>query len=138
MDQIVATASGDATVKIWALADFSCVKTLEGHGTSVHQVRFLSRGMQLVSAGSDGLLKLWTIKSGEAVKTIEAHEAPVWGLSVSRDESRIVSGGRDSCPAASGWALRPCPCAAEQERRAARRASEELPVAARSSMRRTS
>ena len=47
--QCVATASGDATIKLWAVADFSCVKTFEGHTNSVLKAVFLTRGMQIAS-----------------------------------------------------------------------------------------
>ena len=47
--QCVASASGDGTVRLWALSSFSCVKTFEGHTNSVLKVAFLSRGMQLAS-----------------------------------------------------------------------------------------
>ena len=47
--QCVATSSGDGTVKLWAVADFTCVKTFEGHTSSVLKVTFLTRGMQLAS-----------------------------------------------------------------------------------------
>ena len=36
-------------IKLWALSDFTCLKTLEGHTNSVLQVHFLTHGMQLLS-----------------------------------------------------------------------------------------
>lgn len=73
MDQVLATASADGTIKLWALQDFSCLKvscprprrgphltpshafpvptlqTFEGHDASVLKVAFVSRGTQLLS-----------------------------------------------------------------------------------------
>lgn len=49
--QAVLTASGDKTVRIWSLADGTCLKTFEGHTASVLRATFLSRGTQIVSAG---------------------------------------------------------------------------------------
>ena len=49
VDQCLATSSADATIKIWALSDLSCVKTFEGHDSSVLKVAFMTRGMQLMS-----------------------------------------------------------------------------------------
>ncbi|KAJ7651679.1 U3 small nucleolar RNA-associated protein [Mycena polygramma] len=74
-----ATGSGDKTVKLWSLDDFTCVKTFEGHTNSVLRVDFLNMGMQLVSSGSDGLVKLWN-----------------WALAVSHDEKTVVSAAADS------------------------------------------
>ena len=44
--QAVATASGDATVRLWALADGACLRTFEGHTASVLRVAFLLAGTQ--------------------------------------------------------------------------------------------
>lgn len=47
--QCVVTASGDGTVKLWAIGDLSCIKTFEGHTNSVLKAVFLTRGMQIAS-----------------------------------------------------------------------------------------
>lgn len=95
-DQVLATASGDRTVKLWNLGDFTCVKTFEGHSNSVLRVDFLTRGMQLATAASDGLVKIWNIKDEECATTLDNHEEKVWALAVSKDEKHVVSGGADS------------------------------------------
>lgn len=96
VDQVLATASGDRTVKLWNLSDFTCVKTFEGHSNSVLRVDFLTRGMQLATAASDGLVKVWNIKDEECAATLDNHEEKVWALAVAKDEKHIVSGGADS------------------------------------------
>jgi U3 small nucleolar RNA-associated protein 13 len=52
-DKVVASASGDKTVKIWSIATGQCLRTFEGHTNTVLRVSFLNRGMQLMSAGAD-------------------------------------------------------------------------------------
>ena len=47
----MATASGDAAVKIWSVTDYTCLKTFDGHDASVLKVCFCSAGMQLLSTG---------------------------------------------------------------------------------------
>ena len=42
------------------VSDFSCLRTLEGHSSSVLKIHWLSHGLQLLSSGSDGLIKLWS------------------------------------------------------------------------------
>ena len=49
VDQCVATSSADSTIKFWALSDLTCVKTFEGHTSSVLKFSFMTRGMQLIS-----------------------------------------------------------------------------------------
>ncbi|EIW63998.1 U3 small nucleolar RNA-associated protein [Trametes versicolor FP-101664 SS1] len=95
-ERVLATGSGDKTVKLWSLEDFTCVKTFEGHTNSVLRVDFLNAGMQLVSSASDGLVKLWNVRTEECTATMDNHEDKVWALAVSSDESTIVSGAADS------------------------------------------
>lgn len=76
-ERVLATGSGDKTVKLWSLDDFTCVKTFEGHTNSVLCVDFLNAGMQMVSAASDGLVKLWTVRTEECTATMDNHEDKV-------------------------------------------------------------
>ncbi|PCH34214.1 WD40 repeat-like protein [Wolfiporia cocos MD-104 SS10] len=109
-ERVLATGSGDKTVKLWSLDDFTCLKTFEGHTNSVLRVDFINAGMQLVSAASDGLVKLWNVRTEECTATLDNHEDKVWALAVSADESRIVSGAADSV--VTFWE----DCTEEQER----------------------
>jgi U3 small nucleolar RNA-associated protein 13 len=63
---------------------------------SALRVRFLTGGLQLVSAGGDGLIKLWTIRTNECEATLDGHVDKVWALDTSPDGKSIVSGGADS------------------------------------------
>jgi len=73
-DRLVATGSGDKTIKLWNLDDFSCIKTFEGHTNSVLRVDFLTLGLQLVTSASDGLVKVWNVQDEECVTTLDNHE----------------------------------------------------------------
>ena len=44
--QAVATAAGDATIRMWGLPDGAPLRTFEGHGASVLRIAFLSAGTQ--------------------------------------------------------------------------------------------
>ncbi|PGH15707.1 hypothetical protein AJ79_02301 [Helicocarpus griseus UAMH5409] len=95
---IVATGSADKTIKLWSLADYSCLLTFEGHTNSVLKLLWLpppridsanedisSRGAVQVhplvaSAGADGLVKIWSPYSGEIETTLDNHEDRVWAL----------------------------------------------------------
>jgi U3 small nucleolar RNA-associated protein 13 len=119
-DKVLATASGDKTVRVWSLDDFSCLKvraklswprcspfamlmsccsrlqTFEGHSNSVLRVDFMTQGQQLVSSSSDGLVKIWNIKDEECAASLDNHEDKIWALAISEDEQTIVSGAADS------------------------------------------
>ncbi|EFE32163.1 uncharacterized protein ARB_01054 [Trichophyton benhamiae CBS 112371] len=95
---IVATGSGDKTIKLWSLSDYSCLLTFEGHSNSVLKVLWLppphisqsdedisSRGAAQInplvaSAGADGLVKIWSPSTGEVETTLDNHTDRVWAL----------------------------------------------------------
>lgn len=91
-ERVLATGSGDRTVRVWGLEDFSCLRVLEGHSNSVLRVDWLSpptegrthgHGQgpeQLVSSASDGLVKVWDIRQEECVATLDGHEDKVRSL----------------------------------------------------------
>ncbi|KAH9860391.1 hypothetical protein J1614_011722 [Plenodomus biglobosus] len=102
---LIATGSGDKTVKIWSLADYSCLLTLEGHSNSVLKLAWLpyrpvdardKRGPQLASAAGDGLVKIWDSASGETMTTLDNHTDRVWALVAHPTSGALVSGGGDS------------------------------------------
>ncbi|MCJ1405646.1 U3 small nucleolar RNA-associated protein 13 [Xylographa trunciseda] len=108
---LVLTGSGDKTVKIWSLSDYSCLRTLEGHTNSVLKVLWMPlpqqndaevsevskrRGVQIASAGGDGLVKIWDVSSGECDCTLDNHTDRVWALTVNPLNGTIISGGGDS------------------------------------------
>ncbi|KAI1813984.1 WD40-repeat-containing domain protein [Poronia punctata] len=102
---VVITGSGDKTVKLWSLADYSCLRTFEGHSNSVLKVAWLNlpppeerqkKPILIASAGGDGLVKVWDVNSGENECTLDNHEDRVWALAVHPDTNMIVSGSGDS------------------------------------------
>lgn len=102
---LVVTGSGDKTMKIWSLSDYSCLRTFEGHTNSVLKVAWLNlpkaddrgkRRTQIATAGGDGLVKVWDANSGEVEVTLDNHEDRVWALTVHPTTNMIVSGSGDS------------------------------------------
>lgn len=68
------------------MADYSCLRALEGHTASVLCCQFLSRGLQVASGSADGLVRLWDVRSGECVNTFDRHEDKIWALAVPPEE----------------------------------------------------
>ena len=81
--RLVITGSADKTVRLWALADYSCLKTFEGHANSVLKTIWIHGGRNVASAGGEGLVKIWDVKGGECVTTLDNHEDRVWVLTQS-------------------------------------------------------
>ena len=103
---LILTGSGDKTLKLWSLSDYSCIRTFEGHTNSVLKVAWLNipkpapgqsqKYVQIASAGGDGLVKVWDVSSGETECTLDNHEDRVWALAVHPTDNTIVSGSGDS------------------------------------------
>lgn len=110
---LVLTGSGDKTIKIWSLNDYSCLRTLEGHTNSVLKIVWIpspsassttpdpnvqpnKRPSQIASAGGDGLLKIWDASSGECLTTLDNHTDRIWALTANPTTGTLVSGGGDS------------------------------------------
>ncbi|KAL8874678.1 MAG: hypothetical protein Q9174_000018 [Haloplaca sp. 1 TL-2023] len=105
---VVLTGSGDKTVKLWSLTDYSCLRTLEGHTNSVLKVLWMpvpaspegsnsasKRAAQVASAGGDGLVKVYDANTGEVACTLDNHTDRVWSLAVNPSTNTLVSGGGD-------------------------------------------
>ncbi|KKY16736.1 putative small nucleolar ribonucleoprotein complex subunit [Diplodia seriata] len=103
---LIATGSGDKTVKIWSLTDYNCLLTLEGHTNSILKLAWLpylqtgdsrdKRGAEVASAAGDGLVKVWDVSTGEVSCTLDNHTDRVWALTVNPSTKTLVSGGGDS------------------------------------------
>jgi len=102
---VILTGSGDKTMKLWNLADYSCIRTFEGHSNSVLKVVWLNppspqeqvkKPILAASAGGDGLVKVWNINSGEPECTLDNHTDRVWALAVQPQTNTLVSASGDS------------------------------------------
>ncbi|KAI0157624.1 WD40-repeat-containing domain protein [Xylariaceae sp. FL1272] len=102
---VAITGSGDKTIKLWSLTDYTCLRTFEGHSNSVLKVAWLNippqeerskKPILITSAGGDGLVKVWDVNSGENECTLDNHEDRVWAVAVHPETNMIVSGSGDS------------------------------------------
>jgi WD40 repeat protein len=64
--RLLASASGDCTVRLWNIQTKECVHVLQGHIFWVYSVSFSPDGRQLASGGSydDCTVRLWSVPEG--------------------------------------------------------------------------
>ncbi len=90
-DNILATGSYDATIKIWDMETGMEVLTLRGHLEGVRCLQF--DDTKLISGSLDGTLKVWNWRTGECLSTYNGHDGGVVGLHFNGD--LLVSGSVD-------------------------------------------
>jgi WD40 repeat protein len=69
-DRLLASGSGDQSIKIWNVATGEEQETLKGHTEKVLSVAFSPDGSQLASTGDGALLRLWKLGSSQAAQNL--------------------------------------------------------------------
>jgi WD40 repeat protein len=93
--KMVASASGDKTVKLWDTSTGKQIKTLSGHTNGVWGVSFSADGKMVASASHDKTVKLWDTSTGKQIKTLSGHTDAVYGVSFSADGKMVASASGD-------------------------------------------
>jgi tetratricopeptide (TPR) repeat protein len=92
----LASASWDATVKVWEAATNKDARTLRGHAGAVMSVAWSPDGTRLASAGGDGTVKVWDVVTGKETRTLRGHVGAVDWVAWSPDGTRLASVGWDA------------------------------------------
>lgn len=71
------------------------VHSLKGHDGPVLCCRFNTNGGYALTGGQDRSIKLWNPHKGTLIKTYTGHSQGVHGITVSQDNSQIISCGGD-------------------------------------------
>ena len=70
--RLLATASADATARIWRIADGSLVSTLKGHAQAICCIQISSDAARVATASIDGTVRLWNLQNGKTIALIKA------------------------------------------------------------------
>jgi len=92
---LLATGSGDNTIKLWDINTGELISTLSGHSWSVVAVAFSTDGKMLISGSWDKTVKIWQISTKSEITSLVGHTDSVSSLAISDDTELIVSGSTD-------------------------------------------
>jgi WD40 repeat protein len=87
---LLASASGDGTVRLWNPSTGQEVQKLEGHTGWVSAVAFSPDGLLLASASDDGTVRLWSLSTGEEAQKFEDMSA-VTTIQFAADNSTLFT-----------------------------------------------
>ena len=93
--KMLASGSGDNTVKLWDARSGDLLRTLEGHTDTVLSVAFAPDGKTLASGSEDNAIKLWDARSGALLRTLEGHTDSVYSVAFAPDGNTLASGSED-------------------------------------------
>jgi WD40 repeat protein len=91
----LASASWDATVRVWNASDGRLLQTLTGHTDQVYFVAWSPDGRILASASRDQTIRLWEAELGTFRATLHGHTAEVVGLAFTPDGQSLLSCSQD-------------------------------------------
>jgi len=90
-ENILATGSYDATIRIWDIESCQEVRKLVGHTSGIRCLQF--DDTKLMSGSLDNTIKVWNWRTGECLRTFAAHTGGV--VSLNFNSQFLASGSMD-------------------------------------------
>eukprot|EP01102_Stenamoeba_stenopodia_P008658 TRINITY_DN2516_c0_g1_i2.p1 TRINITY_DN2516_c0_g1~~TRINITY_DN2516_c0_g1_i2.p1 ORF type:complete len:402 (+),score=72.61 TRINITY_DN2516_c0_g1_i2:329-1534(+) len=91
----IASASEDATVKIWDYESGEFERTLKGHTNAVQDIAYDHSGNLLASCSADLTVKIWNTQTYECTKTLHGHDHNISCIIFSPSGDNIITCSRD-------------------------------------------
>ena len=93
--RLLASGSGDNTVRVWNAATGTAEWVRDGHAKIVYSVAWSRDGL-LASGAGDKTIRLWNAATGQWQRTLEGHDDRVFCVAWSSDGKTLASGAADN------------------------------------------
>jgi WD40 repeat protein len=100
--QLLLGIGNDLTVRLWNVESGELVQVWQNHRAAIHQARFSSDGLHIITASQDKTAQIFEVKlaqsgsmaSGEPIRVLD-HDGAVKSSSFSPDGQHLVTGSED-------------------------------------------
>jgi WD40 repeat protein len=104
---LLASTSGDKTVRIWNLTTNTCKFILTGHTSNVFGLKQITPSI-MASGSYDATIKLWNITSGQLIRTLTGHTNSIYRSFDLLNSQTLVSGSGDKTIKLWNWSTGEC------------------------------
>lgn len=87
--QLLASASDDATIKLWDPTTGREKRELRGHSDSIESIAFSHDGQLLASSSTGNTIILWDVSTGDIKQTFEDYSS--WGSAIFLPHSALIA-----------------------------------------------
>lgn len=95
-DTVFASASNDATIRIWSLKSGATLSVLNGHDSFVYSLAYNPSVGELLSSGEDRTVRIWNPETQELKQTITLPAISIWSVAACPANGDIVAGSSDN------------------------------------------
>lgn len=93
--ELLASASGSGTIRIWDAATGALRQRLVGHGGRMFTVAFAPDGRLLAAGGEDGIIRLWDPYTGSELARLAGHTEEIRSVAFAPSGDVLASGSGD-------------------------------------------
>ena len=92
--QIIASGSGDQSIRLWDVETGRLQTVLKGHTAAVRTLAFSPKGNFLASGGSDKTTRIWDVQTGKETVSFTSVFGNIRAVAFSPDGEILASTGR--------------------------------------------
>lgn len=92
---LIVSCGRDRRIRLWDIRTNDCVKTMDGHESTVFSLALLPDHQRIATGSADKTIRLWDIGRGESTTVLHGHAGAVYALEVLPDTDTLISGSED-------------------------------------------